>query len=41
MKTSIALAVFTLIVIAGIGSGIAQAPADRVVKLDPALDALI
>ena len=41
MKTSIALAVLALIVIAGIGSGTAQAPADRVVKLDPALDALI
>src|SRR5438552_14988135 len=41
MKTSIALAVLALTVIAGIGSGIAQAPADRVVKLDPALDALI
>src|SRR2546428_12942531 len=41
MKTSIALAVLALIVIAGIGSGTAQAPADRGVKLDPALDALI
>src|SRR3989449_9913601 len=41
MKTSIALAVLALIVIAGIGSGIAQAPADKGVKLDPALDALI
>src|SRR5438552_13016752 len=41
MKTSIALAVLALTVIAGIGSGNAQAPADKVVKLDPALDALI
>src|SRR5213593_633484 len=40
-KTCIALAVLTIAVIAGIGSGIAQAPADKVVKLDPALDALI
>src|SRR5438874_10468791 len=41
MKTSIALAVFALIVIARIGRRTTQAPADRVVKLDPALDALI
>src|SRR5437773_9339158 len=41
MKTSIALAVLALTVSAGIGNGIAQAPADRVVKLDPALDTLI
>ena len=40
-KTCIALAVLAIVVIAGIGSGYAQAPADKVVKLDPVLDALI
>src|SRR6267143_150265 len=39
-KTCIALAVLVIVLIAGIVSN-AQAPADRVVKLDPALDALI
>src|SRR5262245_2206981 len=40
-KTFVAFAVLAVVVIAGIGSGIAQAPGDKVVKLDPALDALI
>src|SRR5260370_42392818 len=40
-KMCIALAVLALVLIVGIGSGNAQAPGDRVVKLDPALDALI
>jgi len=40
-KTCIALAVLAAVVIAGIGSGNAQAPAGKVVKLDPLLDALI
>ena len=39
-KTCIALAALA-IAVAGIGIGNAQAPADKVVKLDPALDALI
>src|SRR5436189_6004532 len=39
-RTYIALAVLATVVIAGIGSN-AQAPADKVVKLDPALDPLI
>src|SRR5256714_2442283 len=40
-KTYIGLAVLGVVVIAGIGTADAQVPADKVVKLDPALDALI
>jgi len=40
-KTCIALPVLAIVVLAGIGSSNAQAPADKVVRLDAALDALI
>jgi len=40
-NTCIALAALINVLIGGMGSSNAQAPADRVVKLDPALDALI
>ena len=40
-KACIPLAVLAILVTAGIGRGKAQAPADKVVTLDPALDALI
>ena len=40
-KACIPLAVLAIVVTAGIGRGKAQAPADKIVKLDPALDALI
>ena len=40
-KTCIALALIVIAVIAGIVGGNAQVPTDKVVKLDPALDALI